>query len=75
MFYYPLLPLLIILFITGGEITLNSTNTLDPPLINPNFLARPQDLTIMLELPLPRKVCSRYRRRMDTSLADVLCIS
>ncbi|KAK0477901.1 alcohol oxidase [Armillaria novae-zelandiae] len=30
-----------------GHITINSTNPLDPPLINPNLLGHPQDLTIM----------------------------
>ncbi|KAK0440455.1 uncharacterized protein EV420DRAFT_1731023 [Desarmillaria tabescens] len=30
-----------------GDITINSTNPLDPPLINPNLLRHPQDLTIM----------------------------
>ncbi|KAK0479219.1 aryl-alcohol oxidase [Armillaria novae-zelandiae] len=33
--------------LSRGNLTINSTNPLDPPLINPNFLSHPQDLAIM----------------------------
>ncbi|KAK0459380.1 alcohol oxidase [Desarmillaria tabescens] len=33
--------------LSRGNITINSTNPLDAPLINPNFLSHPQDLAIM----------------------------
>ncbi|KAG7445363.1 pyranose dehydrogenase [Guyanagaster necrorhizus] len=33
--------------LSRGNVTINSTNPLDPPLINPNFLSHPQDLAIM----------------------------
>ncbi|KAK0229846.1 aryl-alcohol oxidase precursor [Armillaria nabsnona] len=33
--------------LSRGNITINSTNPLDSPLINPNFLSHPQDLAIM----------------------------
>lgn len=31
----------------GGTVTINSTNPLDQPLINPNYLSHPQDVAIM----------------------------
>ncbi|KAK0479236.1 aryl-alcohol oxidase precursor [Armillaria novae-zelandiae] len=33
--------------LSRGDVTINSTNPLDPPLINPNYLSHPQDLAIM----------------------------
>ncbi|KAG7445389.1 aryl-alcohol oxidase-like protein [Guyanagaster necrorhizus] len=33
--------------LSRGNITINSTNPLDPPLINPNYLSNPQDIAIM----------------------------
>ncbi|KAK0207154.1 aryl-alcohol oxidase precursor [Desarmillaria ectypa] len=33
--------------LSRGDITINSSNPLDPPLINPNYLSHPQDLAIM----------------------------
>ncbi|KAK0460516.1 uncharacterized protein EV420DRAFT_1641064 [Desarmillaria tabescens] len=33
--------------LSRGTVTINSTNPLDPPLINPNYLTHPQDLSIM----------------------------
>ncbi|KAK0499356.1 GMC oxidoreductase-domain-containing protein [Armillaria luteobubalina] len=33
--------------LSRGSVTINSTNPLDPPVINPNYLMHPQDLTIM----------------------------
>ncbi|SJL13190.1 uncharacterized protein ARMOST_16629 [Armillaria ostoyae] len=33
--------------LSRGNVTINSTNPLDPPLINPNYLSHPQDLAIM----------------------------
>ncbi|PBK74036.1 aryl-alcohol-oxidase from pleurotus Eryingii [Armillaria solidipes] len=33
--------------LSRGSITINSTNPLDPPLINPNFLSHPQDIIAM----------------------------
>ncbi|KAK0229850.1 alcohol oxidase [Armillaria nabsnona] len=33
--------------LSRGNITINSTNPLDPPLINPNYFSHPQDLAIM----------------------------
>lgn len=35
------------LFHIGGEVTINSTNPLDSPLINPNYLSHLQDLAVM----------------------------
>ncbi len=34
-------------FFLGGNITINGTDPLSPPLINPNFLSHPQDMTVM----------------------------
>ncbi|KAK0205619.1 aryl-alcohol oxidase precursor [Desarmillaria ectypa] len=33
--------------LSRGTVTINSTNPLDPPLINPNYLSHPQDLAIL----------------------------
>ncbi|KAK0494882.1 aryl-alcohol-oxidase from pleurotus Eryingii [Armillaria luteobubalina] len=33
--------------LSRGSITINSTNSLDPPLINPNFFSHPQDIAAM----------------------------
>ncbi|KAK0499121.1 alcohol oxidase [Armillaria luteobubalina] len=33
--------------LSRGNITINSTNPLDPPLINPNYFSHPQDIAIM----------------------------
>ncbi|SJL13170.1 uncharacterized protein ARMOST_16609 [Armillaria ostoyae] len=33
--------------LSRGTVTINSTNPLDPPLINPNYLSHPQDVAIM----------------------------
>ncbi|KAK0471716.1 aryl-alcohol oxidase precursor [Armillaria novae-zelandiae] len=33
--------------LSRGKITINSTNPLDPPLINPNYFSHPQDIAIM----------------------------
>ncbi|KAK0212183.1 aryl-alcohol oxidase precursor [Desarmillaria ectypa] len=33
--------------LSRGSVTINSTNHLAPPLINPNFLSHPQDMTVM----------------------------
>ncbi|KAK0224245.1 aryl-alcohol oxidase precursor [Armillaria fumosa] len=33
--------------LSRGDVTINSTNPLDPPLINPNYFSHPQDLAIM----------------------------
>ncbi|KAK0184513.1 alcohol oxidase [Armillaria mellea] len=33
--------------LSRGDVTINSTNSLDPPLINPNYFSHPQDIAIM----------------------------
>ncbi|KAK0479237.1 aryl-alcohol oxidase precursor [Armillaria novae-zelandiae] len=33
--------------LSRGNVTINSVNPLDPPLINPNYLSHPQDIAIM----------------------------
>ncbi len=38
---------LLVWLVSGGSVTINSTNPLDPPVINPNYLAHAQDLAIM----------------------------
>ncbi|KAK0499142.1 alcohol oxidase [Armillaria luteobubalina] len=33
--------------LSRGDVTINSVNPLDPPLLNPNYLSHPQDIAIM----------------------------
>ncbi|KAK0437905.1 aryl-alcohol oxidase [Desarmillaria tabescens] len=44
---YMTMSVVVVCPLSRGSVTINSTNHLAPPLINPNFLSHPQDMTAM----------------------------
>ncbi|KAK0222786.1 aryl-alcohol oxidase [Armillaria nabsnona] len=44
---YLTIAIILICPLSRGNITINGTDPLSPPLINPNFLSHPQDMTVM----------------------------
>ncbi|KAK0471533.1 hypothetical protein IW261DRAFT_1571830 [Armillaria novae-zelandiae] len=44
---YMVMTVVVVCPLSRGSVTINSTNPLTPPLINPNFLSEAQDMTIM----------------------------
>ncbi|KAK0212181.1 aryl-alcohol oxidase [Desarmillaria ectypa] len=63
--------------LSRGNITINGTNPLSPPLINPNFLSHPQDMTVMqrgvagAQRFLTAPVWNDYVLGMSTNITDL----